>query len=903
MEQTPIIFKIGEENKPVVYGLDNFQESIFKDQLMLFFKHLQRKLEQKSMDNAIFNDIYDNNIIAFIGERGAGKTSCMYSALKIVKDAQEKEDWRQIYGEHYKPRKKIKLLKTIDPSFFDTKHNILEMLIGEMYRELKQRKERNPSEMNRDELHTLLSQFQETKRHLRFLTTESNPFSQDDELEELDYLSSGADLRDSISLLIQRFLKLTGDDVLMIGIDDIDLNTKQGYSMVEKIRKYMILPQVVILFAVKLDQLASVIHLELAQQFKEVLVNEYGSVTDSDISEMAERYLNKLIPLQTRIFIPGPSTFFERPLVVQDIDGNNKKEYASIREAVPSLIFAKCRYLFYNTQGTTSLIVPRNLRDLRMLVRMLFVMDDYTKEDSADTLSANKSQFKHYFFGTWLEDMDMRYKNIAHSLVNETEPTLFNKKVLDLLDSVCSIRKNHEMVNPVIGNIMNASNVAYNISVGDVFYVLRWLDDTDTSEDLHKLIFFIKSLYSIKLYEFYDEMTEPHQDNLDNKEKPYRGESLENITSYGKLSAGSFFLLEGDTLLPKEDGSFEREIRNIKGGSLLKLIKALVDEYNQAPNKSGLFTQNDYITRLNAAEFFMLTVSRYIWTADKSIIESGIHQYRLQPKAYYDRNFEPGTESMMFDILAPFFTLADIKHSYDRFNTEIFGIAQQCADSLYNKLHQNVADDGRSFLSRACLRNAEVIDDLFTKMQSQRGQYRTSNNCKIIQAFYSNLASNTICTYDKWQDEDDDNKEKYYKITYPCFTLLSQLFENEDFIKIVDDIYNRPKKSGMITAIELAYPNIWLTYKTMKGKTILSRMKEHYPDLYERIGEDDLNNIFDSEKTYKRDIVIEKIVNTFTERPDIILSSQSNAQTEGGADDSSPEDEPSAPEEETTQSE
>ena len=89
----------------------------------------------------------------------------------------------------------------------------------------------------------------------------------------------------------------------------------------------------------------------------------------------------------------------------------------------------------------------------------------------------------------------------------------------------------------------------------------------------------------------------------------------------------------------------------------------------------------------------------------------------------------------------------------------------------------------------------------------------------------------------------------------------------------------------------------------MKGKTVLSRMKENYPDLYERIGEDDLNTIFDSEKTYKRDVVIEKIANTFTERPDIVLSLQSNTQAEGRADDSSPEDGPSAPEEETTQSE
>ena len=903
MIQTPVIFKIGEENNPVVYGLDNFKESIFNEQLMLFFKHLQRKLEQKTMDNAIFNDIYDNNIIAFIGERGAGKTSCMYSALKIVKDAQEKDDWRPIYGEHYKPKKKIKLLKTIDPSFFDTKHNILEMLIGEMYRELKQRKERNVSDLNRDKLHTLLAQFQETKRHLRFLSSDGNPFGQDDELEELDYLSSGADLRDSISLLIQRFLELTGDDVLMIGIDDIDLNTKEGYSMVEKIRKYLILPQVVILFAVKLDQLASVIQLELTKQFKEVLDKEYGSVSDSDISEMAERYLNKLIPLQARIFIPGPSTFFERPLVVQDIDGKNKKEYASVREAVPSLIFAKCRYLFYNTQGTTSLIVPRNLRDLRMLVRMLFVMDDYSRDDSTDTLSANKSQFRHYFFGTWLEDMDMRYKNIAHSLVNETEPTLFNKKVLDQLDTVCSIREDHQRVNPVIGNIMNPSNVAYNISVGDVFCILRWLDDMDTSADLHKLIFFIKSLYSIKLYEYYDEMTEPSQDIPDNKEKPYRGESLENITSYGKLSAGSYFLLEGDTLLPKEDGTFEREIRNIQGGRLLQLIKELVDDFNNASDRTELFSQSDYLIRLHAAEFFMLTVSRYIWTADKSLVESGIHQFRLQPKAYYDRTFDPGTESMMFDVLAPFFTLSDIKHSYDRFDNNIFGIAQKCAGSLYNKLHQNVENDGRSYLSRACIRNAEVIDDLLTKMQSQRGQYRTSKNCEIIQAFYTNLADYNICTYDKWQDEDNENRETYYKITFPCFKLLAQLFENEAFVKKVEDIYNRPPKSAMETAIALAYPDIWYTYKTMKGKTVMSRIKKYYPDLYERIGEDDLNTIFDSEKSYKRDIVIEKIANTFIERPDITLYSPDNSQTEIGTDDSTPEDESPAPEEDTTQSE
>lgn len=868
-ENTPIIFRIGEENKPVICGLKDFNESIFDEQLKLFFSHLHRKLEQKSIDSTLFNDVYDNNIIAFIGERGAGKTSCMYSALKIVQEAQEKDNWYPIYGDHYKPKKKIRLLRSIDPSFFDTEHNILEMLIGEMYREVKQIQERNTSELNRDSFHSLLKQFQDTKRHLHFLSSDNQMYREDDELEELEYLSSGANLRGSIGSLIQQFLRLTGDDILMIGIDDIDLNTRQAYAMVEQIRKYLILPQVVILLAVKLDQLGSVIHLELTKQFKVILNNRDGGMTDSDVSEMAERYLNKLIPLQARIFIPGPSTFFDRKLVIQDKEGNNVKEYDSVKEAIPSLIFAKCRYLFYNTRGTTSLIVPRNLRDLRMLIRMLFMMEDYNKTDAdKEALLINKSQFKHYFFGTWLEDMDMRYKNIAHALVNETEPTLFNKKVLDLLDSVCDIRSNQQMSFAVIRDIMNTSNVAYNVSVGDVLHILRWLDDMETSADLHKLVFFIKSLYSIKLYEYYDELTSPHPENAERIEKPYRGEALENISNYAKLTAGSFFLLEGDTLLPKENGAIEREIRNIQGGKLLKLIEDLVGEYNKASDKATLLSQPAYYERLRAAEFFMLTVSRYIWTTENNMIESGIHRFRLQSKAYYDRKFESGTVSLLFDILAPFFTLSDIQHSYERFDNNIFHISQECQESLYNKLTENCENDSRSFLSRACIRNVEIIDDLFTKMLAQRGQYRTSKNYEIIQSFYSHLAGYAICTYDKKQDTNRYADKPYYEITYPCFQVFAKLFESSDFRQTVDEIYSMPKKTKLESIVEYSFPDIWHIYKTMKGKTILSRMKSNYPNLYENIGEDELLSMFESEKTYKRDDVIKKIATIIHDRPE-----------------------------------
>lgn len=883
-KDTPVIFRIGEENRPVVYGLNDFEQSMFCDQLHLFFKHLRRKLEQKNEeDGLIFNDVYDSNIIAFVGERGSGKTSCMYSSIKIVKEAQEKDDWRSVYGDRYRASRKMKFLKVIDPSFFDTKHNILEILVGEMYRDLTKMAEKRPQDLNKDDYRKLLEQFQNTKRHLHFLSSEKSPYMEDDELEELAYLSAGVDLRDSMSGLIDRFLRITGEDVLVIGIDDIDLNTGQAYSMVEQIRKFLVLPQVVILLAVKLDQLGSVVRLELTKQFREVMDVEEGALPGADPSEMAERYLNKLIPLQERIFLPDPSSIFERKLIVLDADGAEFLRYDTVREAVPALIFSKCRYLFYNTKGTTSMIVPRNLRDLRMLIRMLAVMEDYVQDDATGQSLANKQQFKRYFFGSWLDDMGLKYRNVAYSLISEVEPTLFNKKVLDLLDAVCGIRADR-ILSETMEDIMDTDNMAYNVSVGDVFHILRSLDSMDTSADLRKLIFFIRSLYSIKLYEYYDELTEtPLPAEASHVDKPYRGEDLENISDYAKLVAGNLFVLEGDTLLPKENGSLEREIRNIQGGKLLNLISEIVKEYKDVgvENREALLNRPEYIVRLRVAEFFMLTVSRYIWTTENDLKESGIHKFRLQSKAFYDRSFDIGTESLMFDILAPFFTLADIKHSYDRFDNEIFAIVQQCPSSVYHLLHAVVENDGRSFLSRSCLRNAEVLDDLFIRMQKRRGQYRMSDNAVILKNFYKFFANYSIFTYDKWQEADNADQDRYYKITFPEFVVLARLFDDEEFAGLVMEIYNGPEKSAAEMFVERSYPRIWQRNRTMRGKTVVSRIKVAYSALYERIGEKTLLDMFESDRKYGKSSVVKKIANVIED--DIEQEHPVNQQEDGEA--------------------
>lgn len=888
-ESKPIIFKIGEENKPVIHGLDDFRDSLFGEQLEMFLTHIKRKLQMEDTDSLLFNDVYENNIIAFIGERGAGKTSCMYSGIKILEEAQERGRWQQLFGDGFVPQKRLEFLKTIDPSFFDTQHNILEMLVGEMYGRLEQEIKRDAVGTNRDKARKLIDQFQKTKRHLHFLSSDKALMQDDDELEELAYLSSGVDLRDSIKALIDNYLDWKNAQVLVVGIDDIDLNTKQAYRMAEQIRKYLILPNVIILMAVKLDQLGSVIRLELTKQFREVMQKGNGSLSDSDVSEMAERYLNKLIPLQTRIFIPEPSSFFSRSLEIVGADGKTEKTYDMVREAVPALIFAKCRYLFYNTKGATSLIVPRNLRDLRMLIRMLFLMGDYDKNDSTGRSAGNKQQFKRYLFGTWLDDMDIRYKRIAKALINETEPAMFNKKVLDLLKAESVF--NGELVNADkdIADILDSNNLTFNISLGDTFYVLRRLDGMGTSSQLHKLIFFIKSLYSIRLYEYYDELTDTNRTE-DRGNKPYRAQELEMISDYQKLIGGNLFLLQGDTLLPKENGATEREIRNINGGELMKLLASVVDSYKNSKDKQALLSDADFVAKLRVVEFFMLTVSRYVWTSEGTLVESGIHRYRLQAQAYYDRNFDSGTESLLFDALVPFFTLIDIRHSYERFSKDIYKIACECSQSLYNLLNDVPAQtDDRSFLSRACVRNAELIDDIYAKLSLKRGSYRMSDNAEVVKVLYQNIANYFIYTYDKHEAGKDTNGE-YYKISFPEFKVLASLFDDESFRQLFRKIFTETK-TAMEVYTELTYPNIWLAYKTMKGRSVLSRIKQYYPQLYEAIGEDTLNDLFEPEKTYRRGLIIHTISQAITDNPINFML----VGTQNGKADSNGQDEKTEP--------
>ena len=146
-----LTFYRGQEDI-VVNEKENYSESLFKDQ----YTHALLQIHQlvsKRKDNV-------PSILAFCGDRGEGKTSCMETVKtmlstlnneqpqntdspieKFMKESVINHETAETLQERCESFNKIrfKVLDTIDPAFFDKDHNVVELVLGMMYHEITKR--------------------------------------------------------------------------------------------------------------------------------------------------------------------------------------------------------------------------------------------------------------------------------------------------------------------------------------------------------------------------------------------------------------------------------------------------------------------------------------------------------------------------------------------------------------------------------------------------------------------------------------------------------------------------------------------------------------------------------------------------------------------------------------------
>lgn len=787
MEQKTLIISLNDSNRPHVEGYSDYESSIFKLQYDACFTALESILSSNQYVNIDSKEECNNNIIVFDGDRGSGKTSCMLSAANILID-----DNKAIFeGKQFLSQQKFVRLPMLEPSFFDKEHNAVTLFVSRLYSEFLNIES---YDIDSDIKHELLQSFVQVQQSIKCIFDEFEP---KDGLEYLVGLSSAINLRNELFYLVQKFLQYSKKDKskLLLLIDDIDINPEMAEDMVEQIRKYLVLPNVVVFISMKIDQMSGILHRKYSEEYH---MQDTKSI--ADINSRVEKYITKLFPRMQRVYMPTSESVISCLLEVKDagIWQYDQPRNLLVRQIVPELIFKKTRYLFYNTNKWPSYIVPRNLRDLRQLLQLLLQMPDYSNEDESIVHYENKRSFKKYLFEEWTEiNLDDKQRELVSFLISIERLEEFNYSTVsvlkDFIGSIAGMGKKGD----AIGEILDSLNNICNISLGDVLALIRTLESMNPSEDVRKFLFFIRALYSIRLYEAYDTITMSRERSNITKFPTVINRGLHRIVrnDYEAIVAGSVCNVELFDFLPKVTENVRISSREVTKDSIVKLAKKCVDEWDDTGQRSK------YVKLM---ELVMLSVYH-----DDSLSAETQNNFRRSDLICY-KTISSECNRFIFDLGALMFNLTRLGDAIGRFRSlpelkDFFSLykgQERCkyliADfyhisELYKvKQYKKVKEKWTSFCA---FRNMEILEDFLDYIRGrifvyvgERPDLDVSRPIDFIYGFFRMASDYRIKSYDRFRNIDDDTLNAY-EIHFKFYEKISSLFENDELKNEFSNIF------------------------------------------------------------------------------------------------------------------
>ncbi len=376
---------------------------------------------------------FENNIIAFCGDRGEGKSSAM---MTFVNAAYEKEENRGDLFSSCKNLQKVSFVEPIliDPSMFDDVHNILDIVLAKIFGKFSDRYEQDNQWVDEVTRDRLVNQFQKVYRDISLINNQEkmldDEFDYEGNISKLSKLGESTNLKRELSELIEMYLRFVdgqnGNSQMIIAIDDLDLCSSNAYKMAEQIRKYLIIPNIAIVISVKIDQLELCVREQNLRDFEKIYQNKDEGVysqLNREVQTMAERYVAKLLPRQRRIYLAKIQNLDEAHIVYKEQDGETiiwdsrearetSKGAGLFVQAMIDLIYERTGMRFLPEENGSSYLFPNNLRDIISWITMIVKLNkvDRVNDTEKDKVYLeNILIFKEYFEKEWSGDNLMLY--------------------------------------------------------------------------------------------------------------------------------------------------------------------------------------------------------------------------------------------------------------------------------------------------------------------------------------------------------------------------------------------------------------------------------------------------------------------------------------------------------------
>lgn len=462
-------------------------------------------------DNSYNKIEYPNNVIAFCGERGDGKTSMLLSFMNLLRKYKDGKNTANDLFANKDNINKIIFANEIyvDPSALDGVHNILDLLVAKMFKKFKSSLKYDNGKNDAEQQQRLLKSFQMVYRLISIVKDSKkildDEFDYEGSVDKLSSLSDSMRLKEELINLINTYNDCmnNGDKnvVIPILIDDIDMSFSYAYAMSEQIRKFLIIPGIIIILSVRIDQLLYCIKESNIRQLEWLAKKNYYSEMRGEIANMSSNYLSKLLPLAHRVNLPK----------VQDLRNvkitYNKKDYSLSSLSILALqkIYQKTGMVFVLGDDLQKSILPNSFRDMVSFIGFMDLLLDYHDKNVSDEIRYNNIRhFFDFYFNSVKDKVNSSYKikNIFDFDINK--PRVAVELIVKMYERFGIFPSNSikESINGFANQVFPERN--------SFCYLMNSINYTNSNIDhnaIGDLIEIIKLFYTVNL----------HQINLQNK--------------------------------------------------------------------------------------------------------------------------------------------------------------------------------------------------------------------------------------------------------------------------------------------------------------------------------------------------------------------------------------------------
>ena len=481
------------------------KENFFFHEYEMAVEHLNHIWDSQTACLQVQDDLFvenPNNVIAFCGERGSGKSSAMLSFINALRQVGKNDDEFDFSNPVRNNNWDSKVI--IDPSAFDGVHNIVDIVLAHIFQSFNDAYQEDNQSFDKYDRERLYKLMAKVYKNLSIIKNKEKMV--DDEYDEagniakLQKLGESTQLKKTLGELINAYLEMISKvkcrqgqkcEKLLIAIDDLDLCNEHAYEMAEQIRKYLILPNVIIFMAIKIDQLKLGIEEKNRKDFKNVIAGHLNSETiASEISDMSQRYLTKLIPAARRISLPNLNAMDFCLEIDEEADNRNLNNF-NAEKTILKMIREKTGMIFCEAiENNYSYFVPENMREFVNFIILLCGMK--TPWSSAEGYLQNIRDFKEYFINEMLKAqiVETRFNGLKEVLDSDNNTKNHNMKVY--LDNL--------LLNSFRGTTATGFQYDYpETSLGAVMDGLNNVAAYLTKKEDQRLLYYLRIYYTIIL--------------------------------------------------------------------------------------------------------------------------------------------------------------------------------------------------------------------------------------------------------------------------------------------------------------------------------------------------------------------------------------------------------------------